>query len=131
MRNGTLIITVLLLLCTATFTGAGQRTQQYGVWVRVAELATLLAEKDPVIVDIRTPGEFRTGHLAGAINMPLRTLDRSLGKLVNSHPLLIYCNTVNRVAVSLPIFRENGFQTLYILDGGFTALRESGYPLVR
>ncbi len=126
------IIAALLTVFSVSLIGATRQSdQQYGVWLRVAQLDTFLADNDPAIVDIRTPMEFKTGHLAGAVNLPLQTLDRSVVKLDRNRALLIYCNTVNRVAVSLPIFKENGFETVYILDGGYTALRESGYPLVR
>ncbi|MFN2354107.1 MAG: rhodanese-like domain-containing protein [Desulfopila sp.] len=132
MKTTIWIISALLILFSISLIGATRQSdQQYGVWLRVAQLDTLLADKDPAIVDIRTPMEFRTGHLAGAMNLPLQSLDRSVAKLDKNRPLLIYCNTVNRVAASLPIFKENGFETVYMLDGGYTALRESGYPLVR
>lgn len=53
--------------------------------------------KNGTIVDVRTPAEFRGGHVANSINIPLQELDRSLLKLrqLNS-PIIACCASGNR-----------------------------------
>ncbi|MEE4242506.1 MAG: rhodanese-like domain-containing protein, partial [Desulfopila sp.] len=69
MEKKIVIIPFMLLLFAVISSCEREGAHEYGVWVSVAELSELLREHEPLIVDIRTPGEFNTGHLRGAINM--------------------------------------------------------------
>jgi cobalt-zinc-cadmium efflux system protein len=40
-------------------------------WIGIDELDAVIAEKSPVIVDLRTPLEYERGHLPGAVNVPV------------------------------------------------------------
>ena len=121
-------VTVILFLSAALSCGSG-KDEKYGEWVRVQDLDMLIIKKSPLIIDIRTAEEFSKGHIAGALNLPLAGLERNLSGLDTERPVLIYCNTVNRVRASIGIFKNRGFQEVYVLHGGYQALRASGYPL--
>jgi len=40
-----------------------------------------LVKDGALIVDVRTPGEFQGGHIKGSVNLPLQSLQGSLGKI--------------------------------------------------
>ena len=74
-----------------------------------------------VLVDVRTPQEFRGGHAEGALNMPMEQIAGLLGKLDKSRPILLCCASGARSAVAARMLREKGFDTFNA--GSWTRLR--------
>ena len=57
-----------------------------------------MKEKNTIVVDVRTEEEYETGHIQGAINIPLHAIDGTVvGKLKDYHQkILVYCESGNR-----------------------------------
>jgi phage shock protein E len=69
-----------------------------------------LVKEGAALVDVRSPGEFASGHLPGAVNVPLGDLDRkgaSLGK--KDRPVVLYCASGTRSAMALSKLKGQGF----------------------
>ena len=63
------------------------------------------------LIDVRTPQEYATAHVDGAINVPLRELPNRLKRLGSRRkPLVIYCHSGSRSAQAARYLRERGFQ---------------------
>ena len=64
-----------------------------GKRLSVPEAVRLINDRDPIILDVRTPADFKKGHLLNAQNAPLTKLDESLGAAGKdkSKPVLVYC----------------------------------------
>jgi len=73
--------------------------------------------RNAVLVDVRLAEEFAHGHLAGAINVPLRALRSQAGKLEQNRPLAVYCDTGRRSASATFLLRERGFDA-HLVRGG-------------
>ena len=74
---------------------------------------------DATIIDVRTPAEFASGHIDGAINIPVDQLEegiRSLRGLKKDSQILLYCRSGRRSAIGKDILQKQGFQK--IIDGG-------------
>lgn len=84
-----------------------------------------------VVLDIRTPEEFATGHLSGAINIDYRADDfeSKLAQLNVEVPYVMYCNSGNRSANALPVMDSLGFVEVYELDGGIQAWHGAGLQI--
>ncbi len=70
------------------------------------------------IVDVRTPGEFATGHFPGAINIPLDSLGnrmREFGKDLAS-PIVVYCASGGRSGGAKRMLESAGFTN--VVNGG-------------
>lgn len=67
----------------------------------VAEGATLL--------DVRTPGEFSSGHLEGAVNIPVQELDRRIDEIPTDHSVVVYCASGMRSANAARTLRSRGY----------------------
>ena len=84
-----------------------------------------------VIVDVRTAGEFNTGHIAGAVNIDYTsaqfTADVSL--LDKSKRYLVYCRTGVRGAAATQVMIGLGFSNVQNMAGGITAWIQDGYPV--
>ena len=97
------------------------------------EQARRLIETNPdlVIVDVRTPEEFATGYLEGAVNLCVECdAQLLLDNLDPNDDILLYCRTGRRSANALEILRENGYEKVYNMLGGITAWVNAGYPTV-
>lgn len=91
--------------------------------------AGLAAAADPVsqvkakiksgakIVDVRTPGEFDSGHYKGAVNIPLQEMNARLAEFGDkAKPIVVYCRSGRRSAEAKKILIENGYTD--VTDGG-------------
>ena len=59
------------------------------------DFKTLLAD-GATVVDVRTPAEFKDGHIKGAINLPLQTLSSNLNKLKKDQVIITCCRSGSR-----------------------------------
>jgi rhodanese-related sulfurtransferase len=85
------------------------------------------------VIDIRTPGEFQSGHLPGAILIDLysQTFVDQLSRLDKEKTFLIYCRTGNRSTRSLEIFKKLNFQKIYHMSTGIRAWQSEGFGVVK
>jgi rhodanese-related sulfurtransferase len=74
------------------------------------------------ILDVRTPSEFRAGHIKGAVNIPLQQLAGSHSKLRKDKPVITCCASGVRSSSALSILRSNGFTEVYN-GGGWQSLQ--------
>lgn len=65
-----------------------------------------------IIIDVREPDEFKSGHVAGAINIPPAALLSGANKLASvpkDAEIIVYCRTGSRSAVAMNILRDLGY----------------------
>jgi len=74
------------------------------------------------LIDVRTPGEYKQGHLKGAINIPLQTLEDNLSKIKKDKTLIMYCASGMRSAAAKRVLTGKGFQSVYN-GGGYHRLQ--------
>lgn len=67
------------------------------------------------IVDVRTPDEFRSGHVKGAVNIPLDRLQGQLSKIDKSKPVITCCRSGARSGMAADVLKRNGFD---VYNGG-------------
>ena len=93
--------------------------------------SAFVAERDPdaPLLDVRTPGEFAGGHLAGAVNVDVRAADfrqrvEALG-LPAEGPVYLYCRSGNRSGQAAGVLQAMGHGGA-VNVGGFEALAAAG-----
>jgi rhodanese-related sulfurtransferase len=74
------------------------------------------------ILDVREPLEFKSGHVEGAINIPLPTLRARLNELPKDKEIAIYCGVGQRSYYATRILKQNGFAAKNI-SGGITSFK--------
>ena len=86
---------------------------------------------DFVILDVRTPEEFQSGHIEGAINVDYYNpgFEVELGKLDRAKTYLVYCRTGSRSENTFAYMKELQFRQIYDLEGGITAWRAAGFSV--
>ena len=74
-----------------------------------------------IILDVRQPEEYRSGHLPGAVFIPLPDLMNKVGGLDHAKPIIAYCRSGNRSRAAAAFLLIYGFSKVYSMDGGITA----------
>lgn len=100
------------------------------------------APGDAVVIDVREPAEFETGHIPGSINIPRGVLEfqvdahpavANVSDPALSHkerPIVLVCRTGGRAALSALSLQRLGFADVRSIAGGVLAWGEAGLPLV-
>ncbi len=81
-----------------------------------------LLSSNAVVVDVRTPEEFRAGHLPGAVNIPLDRLPNHVSDLKKRNaPVIAVCRSGARSQAATEILQKNGIEAYN--GGSWTSLR--------
>ena len=101
--------------------------------VSPGEAATLAADPDVTVIDVRTPEEFADGHVEDALLIDFydATFAEQLAGLDPDDTYLLYCRSGNRSGQAAALMDELGFDRVYDLDGGVIEWDRQGQPLVR
>jgi len=93
--------------------------------INIEELKNLVrTNKEIVLLDVRSPQEYKEGSLNGAINIPLYELEECCDcKLKdNQKTIIVYCQSGIRSKKAITILKKNGFKNLYHLKGGLDSI---------
>ena len=75
-----------------------------------------LIDNGAIVIDVRSLDEYNTGHIRGAVNIPLDMINTiSYGK---DESLIIYCASGKRSLEAVNTLSDMGYTFLYNLDGG-------------
>jgi rhodanese-related sulfurtransferase len=76
-----------------------------------------LIKDGAMIVDVRTPGEYASGHIKGSVNIPVDQLRTGMSKLKNKQtPIITCCASGMRSATAKSILVSSGYDQVY--NGG-------------
>lgn len=80
--------------------------------------ARKLVEQGATLLDVRTPGEFESGHIDGAVNLPIQQFGQRQAELAKlEQPIVVYCQSGGRSASALDALRDMGVKDVYDLGG--------------
>lgn len=99
--------------------------------VRGEDAQKLAADADVFVLDVRTPGENAEGRIAKSTLIPIDELPNRLAELPQDKekPILVYCAMGGRSARGASVLAQNGYKTVFNLEGGITAWRDEGRPV--
>ncbi len=126
-----MMLVIGVAACTAT---AGKTTVQD---LSPRQFKSLLDQHrdnpDFVLLDIRTPKEFKDGHIQGALLLDYYSRDfvSRLKTMDKDKNYLIYCRSGNRSGKSMAIFAKLGFGRAYHMDSGLVGWSRAKFPLER
>lgn len=90
-----------------------------------------LQRRGACVVDVRRLDEWRRGHIAGAVHLPLPRLARQHDRLDARREIIVVCEFGNRSQVAALLLRELGFGCVRHIAGGMVAWRRQQLPVVR
>ncbi|MBI5658345.1 MAG: rhodanese-like domain-containing protein [Nitrosomonadales bacterium] len=99
--------------------------------VSCPEALQLINHKNALVLDVREPDEFKTGHILNSKNIPLGKLKERAGELERhrAQPVVVVCRTSNRSNSGCALLGKQGFGQTYLLKGGVVAWTKAGLPL--
>lgn len=96
-----------------------------------ATLADRRSREHVSVVDVRTEGEWNSGHIAGSTLVPLGRLQSQAASLPRSLPTVVVCQTGSRSAIGASILASEGFSDVSNLVGGVADWERAGFELER
>ncbi|MFT3845512.1 MAG: thioredoxin domain-containing protein [Lacibacter sp.] len=118
---------MLLLLLFGCNSGAQQSSQ----YLSVDEFETSIAGNDVQLLDVRTAGEYRMGHIKGSLQANWNNEEEFTERtsaLDKNKPVLLYCASGPRSHAAAAWLMENGFTNVGELQGGFVTWKRFGKP---
>lgn len=121
-----IIFAISALALTGCSSGGTYTTQN------VQEFVSTISDPNVVVIDVRTPEEFASGHVANAVNMNVEggNFDQEISVLDKSKTYALYCRSGRRSANAAGIMSDAGFTSVITLDGGAADLANAGMQLV-
>jgi rhodanese-related sulfurtransferase len=87
------------------------------------------AGEDVVLIDLRPPEAFRSGHLPRARSLPLDEVRRREAEVPRTGRVVLYASTPEEAAAAYQALREAGHRNVMVLAGGLPAWIRLGYPV--
>lgn len=115
-----LAFSLALIIMTMTLVACSPVVSKSGVDVSVDEALRLWQNKEAILIDIRTPAEYRAGHIPGVVNIPLDELERRIGEIPRDKKVVLICRTGNRSAQGTKLLRNKGMNNVFNSTGGMS-----------
>jgi glyoxylase-like metal-dependent hydrolase (beta-lactamase superfamily II)/rhodanese-related sulfurtransferase len=84
---------------------------------------------EAVIADVRARSEYESGHISGAINIPVADLRTRYAELDSSAETVVYCSSGSRSILGASLLAQRGFSRLMNVAGGLSGYLAAGFPL--
>ena len=96
-----------------------------------AQAVQLMNHEKAVVIDVCEPAEFSGGHVGGARNLPLASLDKQLEGTVKDKglPVIMVCASGMRSNRAVAAAKKLGYTRVYSLTGGMGAWRSANMPV--
>jgi len=92
----------------------------------VEDLKSVINSSQPLLVDVREPSEYQSGHLPSAISIPLRTLAQNLDLIPSDRPVILYCSTGYRSAMGVMTLQLLGYENVRGFPLSFGGWKDAG-----
>jgi rhodanese-related sulfurtransferase len=99
--------------------------------IQVEEVHAALANKDISIIDVRTPGEFSKGSIAGSVNIPVDVLADKIKSVIpdQNKTIYLYCLSGSRSETAAHILAGLGYTQAYSMSHGLLMWRAKKYEI--
>lgn len=121
-------LTLAIAVLTASMLGCERNPGS----ITAAELAMRIESGDaPLVLDVRTAGEYAEGHIPGAINISHIEIGERLSELESSRndEIVVHCVSGKRAALAEVALREAGFADVRDLEGHMQQWTAGNYPV--
>ena len=88
------------------------------------------ADEKVLIIDVRTPAEFKQERIEQAVNKPLDKIEKWIKELPKDKTIYFVCWSGNRSGTAQRIAAQRGYENTYTMAGGMLAWRREGLPVV-
>lgn len=127
MRYQALLVIALLVMSVRL--SAGESAAD----ITPAQAKKMIEKGNVLVLDVRTPKEYRSGHLANAVLIDFFSKDflPNVLKLDKRQTVIVYCASGGRSSEATEMMVDNGFKKVYNVLGGFQRWSAESLPSVR
>lgn len=101
----------------------------YYTIMKVGKAKQLTNGDRALFVDVREPSEYTSGHIKGAINIPLRSLADNLDKIPRDRTVVLYCSTGYRTGIGVASLQLLGYDNVKGFPPSIKGWKEAGETL--
>jgi rhodanese-related sulfurtransferase len=83
----------------------------------------------PFVLDVRTPEEYASGHVPGAVNVPYDQVASRLAEIPRDKDVVLYCRSGRRAGLAAEVLEKAGYKELQLMQGDMPAWQQSGLPV--
>ena len=124
MTRRIFLLTAILLLLGACSASADVES------VLPRDLAERLAsDAPPVVLDVRSDGEWNAGHIEGALHIPVAEVEARISEIPRDRDVVVHCGVAPRARAAEAVLVKSGHERIQHLEGGFTAWGSAGLPV--
>lgn len=124
-------IFILILFTVTLACGQTSKSQYTNLDAKIFQQQA--AAQNIILLDVRTPEEYNSGHLKGAINYDYNGADfeKQISSIDKTKKVYVYCQRGGRSAGASEALSKNGFKSVFNLTGGIEAWQQNGLPVVK
>jgi len=117
--------------CSSTTPASSPASSAAGQHMAASDFSTAMKQPGTIVLDVRTPAEYASGHLAQAKNIDIEasSFTNQIAALDKNATYAVYCHSGNRSGTALEQMTAAGFTHVYDLAGGIDAWQSMGGPL--
>jgi rhodanese-related sulfurtransferase len=86
------------------------------------------ADKDTIFLDVRTPGEYQSGHVPHAKLIPVQTLASRLNEVPKDKKVVVYCESGVRAGRAAELLVSQGYTNILSMKASMRGWRSAGLP---
>jgi len=97
------------------------------------QAVNLMNQDNALVLDVRKNGDYKKGHIIGALNLPVGLIRESISDLQKhkDKSILLCCQTGGESSVALKTLKQLGFERTQTIKGGILAWQQESFPLER
>ena len=130
VSNHYILVSAFVFLLVAFVINEGK---QGGAAITPTNLVNLVNREGAVLLDIRDPKEYSAGHIAGALSMPVSSIDARIGALESEKgkPVVLVCKMGQQASATGRKLKALGFENVRRLSGGMAEWTAGSLPVVK
>lgn len=134
MKNIILSLFIVISFAACSQQQKGKSTSsepQAGGLITPSAFYQKIQSEKGALIDVRTPGEYKKGHLKGArlLDIFSDNFEAEIDKLDKNATYFVYCGTGGRSAECAEMMQKKGFKKVYDMDGGIRKWQSEGLPV--
>ena len=124
---------IFYLLSIASLFSCGNTNSQIIENIGASKFQLLTSKQEGIIIDVRTPKEFHSGHIQESVNIDFYADDftEKLRLLRKNVPIYVYCRSGGRSFSAAKKMQDLGFSKVYNLSGGIGSWNAENYATIK
>lgn len=119
----TILLAILIVMAVTITIGCSNAIVDTGVNVSIDQALQMWKNNEVIIIDVRTPQEYKEGHIPGVANIQLDQLVSRSSEVPKDKKVLLICRSGNRSSQGTKLLRNKGFDNVYNITEGMSSWR--------